>query len=78
MSQHWIIFHSKRKIFKCKTKSVFSESVLIAVGFYIGVTREYRGALPFIIVAAITVLAMIVSEVVKLLTTRMMMSTMMI
>ena len=56
----------------------FLESVLIAVGFYIGVTREYRGALPFIIVAAITVLAMIVSEVVKLLTTMMMMSTMMI
>ena len=60
-----------------ETKSFFLESVLIAVGFYIGVTLEYGGALPFIIVAVITVLAMIVSEVEKLLTRMMMMSTMM-
>ena len=42
---------------------------MIAVGFYIGVTLKYEGALPFIIVAAITVLAMIVSEVTEFLTT---------
>ena len=46
-----------------KDKFHFKESVLIAVGFYIGVNLEYGGALPFIIVAGITVLAMITSEV---------------
>ena len=84
MSQDLIIFHFITEnidvyvTWTCKhNKKFILESVLIAVGFYIGVTLEYGGALPFIIVAVITVLAMIVSEVVKLLTSMMMMSTMM-
>ena len=40
-----------------------ADNVLIAVGFYIGERRKYDGALPFVVVAAITVLAMIISEV---------------
>ena len=40
-----------------------ADNVLIAVGFYIGERKKYDGALPFIVVAAITVLAMIISEV---------------
>ena len=53
-----IKFHKKIRI-----KGNFLESVLIAVGFYIGVPLEYGGALPFIIVAVVTVLSMVVSEV---------------
>ena len=41
-----------------------ADNVLIAVGFYIGEEKKYNGALPFVIVAAITVLAMIFSEVI--------------
>ena len=48
---------------KIRIKGNFLESVLIAVGFYIGVPLEYSGALPFIIVAVVTVLSMVVSEV---------------
>ena len=40
-----------------------ADNVLIAVGFYIGENKKYDGALPFVVVAAITVLAMIISEV---------------
>ena len=40
-----------------------ADNVLIAVGFYIGERRKYDGALPFVVVAAITVLAMVISEV---------------
>ena len=40
-----------------------ADNVLIAVGFYIGERKKYDGALPFVVVAAITVLAMIISEV---------------
>ena len=40
-----------------------ADNVLIAVGFYIGERKKYDGALPFVVVAAITVLAMIFSEV---------------
>ena len=53
-----IKFHKRIRI-----KDYFLESVLIAVGFYIGVPLEYSGALPFIIVAIVTVLSMVVSEV---------------
>ena len=45
-----------------------SESVLIAVGFYIGESQDIQGALPFFIVAIVTVLAMVASEVKKVLT----------
>ena len=40
-----------------------ADNVLIAVGFYIGENKKYDGALPFVVVAAITVLAMVISEV---------------
>ena len=41
-----------------------ADNVLIAVGFYIGEKKKYDGALPFVIVAAITVFAMLFSEVI--------------
>ena len=43
---------------------ITADNVLIAVGFYIGEKKKYDGALPFVIVAALTVFAMVFSEVI--------------